>query len=96
MRANRIDGNHKEVVKEFRLLGWHVWDVHDLKECCDIEVWKNGHSIRIEIKDGKKPPSARKLSKGEIIFRDLCKENTIPWELVTGLDDVNKINKEYV
>lgn len=67
-RAAKVDDNQKQVVALFRKLGWYVLIISQLKNCCDIIVSKNKITIAIEIKDGKKPPSSRKLSEGELKF----------------------------
>lgn len=86
-----MDDNQKEVVALFRKLGWYVLIVSQLKNCCDIIVSKGGRTVAIEIKDGKKPASARKLSAGEKEFRD----NWLgEWRLVETDNDVIKINEE--
>lgn len=69
-RAARVDDNQPEIVKAFRSLGWYVLIISQLKNCCDIIVSKNGRTIAVEIKDGKKSPSQRKLSTGELKFKD--------------------------
>ena len=89
-RAAKVDDNQKEVVALFRKLGWTVLIISQLKNCCDIFVSKNGRTIAIEIKDGKKPPSARKLSEGEVKFRELWQGD---YELVICDEDVIAINK---
>lgn len=69
-RAARVDDNQKEIVEAFRKLGWSVLIISQLKNCCDIIVSKNGRTIAVEIKDGKKPPSAQKLTEGELKFKE--------------------------
>lgn len=90
-RAARTDENQQEIVKSFRKLGWYVLIVSQLKNCCDIIVSKSGRTVAIEIKDGSKPKSSRKLSKGEQIFKD---EWLGEWRLVENDDDVLKLNEE--
>ena len=63
--------------------------ISQLKNCCDIMVSKGGETIAVEIKDGNKPPRARKLSKGEQEFKDNWLGR---WELVESIDDVIKLN----
>jgi hypothetical protein len=84
-RAARVDDNQPEVVAAFRKLGWSVLIISQLKKCCDIIVSKNGVTIAVEIKDGAKPPSARKLSEGEQDFKDRWLGH---WELVESINDV--------
>jgi Holliday junction resolvase len=88
-RAAKTDDNQAEVVALFRKLGWYVLIVSQLKNCCDIIVSKNGRTVAIEIKDGKKPPSARKLSEGEQKFRA---EWQGEYALVETADDVIGVN----
>ncbi len=89
-RAAKIDVNQPEIVAAFRRLGWSVLIISQLKKCCDIFVAKGGVTIAVEIKDGEKPPSARKLSEGEQDF----KGNWLGrWELIESVDDVIELNK---
>ena len=89
-RAARTDSNHAEVVAAFRELGWSVLDISKLHNCADLVVAK-WETIVIEIKDGKKPPSARKLTEGEQTFSDNWKGR---YEIVTSVQDVIKITRE--
>jgi len=90
-RAARADANQPEIVECFRSLGWYVLIISQLKNCCDIMVSKGGQTIAIEIKDGSKPPSARKLSTGEQKFKG---EWLGRWELIESVNDVIKLNGE--
>lgn len=90
MRAAKVDANQPEIVKLFRKLGWYVLIISQLKNCCDIIVSKRGQTIAIEIKDGSKPPSARKLSDGEEKFQ---KEWQGEYRIVICLEDVYKISQ---
>jgi len=91
MRANRIDSNQTELVKYFRAWGCSVLIIADLKNCCDLVVSKHGRSIFVEVKDGAKPKSARKLTSGEEMF----KEVTLGvWRLCESIKDADKIITE--
>ncbi|MCK5609388.1 hypothetical protein KAR91_46375 [Candidatus Pacearchaeota archaeon] len=89
-RAARCDANQPEIVKCFRDLGWYVLIISQLKNCCDVLVSKEGRTIAIEIKDGSKPPSKQKLSKGEEKFKD---EWQGEYALINCIDDVLKLNQ---
>lgn len=91
MRACRVDANHKEIVDHFRLLGWSVLDIHNLKNCCDIIVSKDYITIVVEIKDGSKPPSARKLTKGEQKFFSEWQGHKAIVKSVEEVDELNRI-----
>ena len=90
-RAARTDDNQKEIVALFRKLGWHVLIVSQLKNCCDIIASKNGRTVAIEIKDGKKKPSDRKLTEGELKFKN---EWQGEYALIESEQDVFSLVKE--
>ena len=87
-RAAKVDANQSEIVKAFRSLGWYVLIISQLKNCCDIIVSKNGRTIAIEIKDGSKSPSQRKLSEGELKFKNEWQGEYL---LIESIDDVLRI-----
>ena len=91
--AARKDDNHKEISLTFERLGWSVLDIYQIPNCADIIVGKWNHSIVIEIKDGSKPPSKRKLTQGEISFRDRWRGD---YRIVTCIQDVIDIDLEYM
>lgn len=64
--ARRTDGNHSDVIGALRQSGWYVCDTSRLGNgFFDAIAVKHGLVRFIEIKDGSKPPSARKLTKDE-------------------------------
>jgi hypothetical protein len=70
--ARRVDTNHAQVIDALRRCGWMVWDSsrygHGFFDAIAI---RRGRVVFIEIKDGSKPPSARKLTADEIdVHRD--------------------------
>jgi len=78
----RIDANQNEIVKTFRSLGASVLIISSIPKCCDLVVGKNKRNYLVEVKDGKKPPSARQLTPHEQIFHDswrgqICIVNSI-------------------
>ena len=87
-RAARTDDNQQEIVKAFRALGWYVLIISQLKNCCDIIVCKNGRTIAVEIKDGSKTLSQRKLTTGEQEFRDAWQGE---YALIESVEDVINI-----
>ena len=89
-RAAKVDDNQADVVKLFRKLGWTVLIISQLKNCCDIIISKSGRTVAVEIKDGKKPPSQRKLSDGEIKFRDNWQGE---YAIIETQEDVINLNK---
>lgn len=91
MRANRIDSNQVEIVEYFRSWGCTVLNISSLKNACDLVVARHGRTIMIEIKDGAKPKSARKLTSGEQKFKE---EWAGCWRLCESIKDADKIINE--
>lgn len=68
-RAARIDDNQIEIVNGLRKFGCSVLVLSMIgKGCPDILVGYLGANYLIEIKDGNKIPSKRKLTPDEIEF----------------------------
>ncbi len=66
-RAARRDDNETEIVKALRKAGAYVVFID---EPCDLLVGFQSRTILLEVKDGNKPPSARKLTPNEQKFHD--------------------------
>ena len=68
-RAARIDDNHREVVEALRQHGCSVLDLASVgKGCPDLLVGYNGVNYLMEVKDGSKPPSRRKLTNDQQVW----------------------------
>lgn len=65
--AARTDANKDQIVSVLRAAGAYVYD---LKLPVDLLVGHNGITVLVEIKDGNKPLSARKLTKLQQDFFD--------------------------
>lgn len=73
-RAAKVDDNQAEIVAALRGIGCSVQCLHSIGQGFpDILVGFNGLNLLFEIKDGKKPPSARRLTTDEIIWHDAWK-----------------------
>ena len=65
-RAARTDSNQTEIVKALRAIGCSVQSLAAVgKGCPDLLVGWQGRNVLMEIKDGDKCPSARKLTEDE-------------------------------
>jgi hypothetical protein len=63
MRAARTDANQAEVVKALLDAGCVVTLLHRVGSGCpDLLCWNGERFVMVEVKDGAKPPSARKLT----------------------------------
>jgi hypothetical protein len=71
----KTDANHKEIMTNCRKIkGLSVFSTHTLgKGFPDIVIGYKGLNYLVEIKDGDKPPSARKLTPDEVTFHALWK-----------------------
>lgn len=65
--AARVDANQPEIVDMLRKIpGCTVQPLHQVgKGCPDLLIGWMGDNYLIELKDGDKPPSKRKLTKDE-------------------------------
>lgn len=68
-RAARRDSNEGDIVKAMREAGACVKVIND-EGTFDLLCYYNGHTLLLEIKDGAKPPSARRLTDAEQKFHD--------------------------
>ncbi len=69
-RAAKVDANQGEVVTALRAIGVAVHVTSDMGSGFpDLVCHKVGHGVRlIEVKDGDKPPSKRRLTKDQCEF----------------------------
>lgn len=66
MNANRVDANQSAIVAALRKIGASVQTLNAVKHGCpDLLVGFRGQNLLLEVKDGRKPPSARKLTQDE-------------------------------
>jgi hypothetical protein len=68
-RAARRDDNEKSIVSAMREAGAYVKVIND-EGLFDLLVSHCGHTLLIEVKDGAKPPSARRLTDAEAKFHN--------------------------
>ena len=89
MTAKKVDANQSEIVKCLRKLGCHVADTSKVgKGFPDIVVSHLGVTVLVEIKDGAKAPSARKLTPQQVQFHDECQGFIV---VVESIDDCVKL-----
>lgn len=67
--ARKVDANQAAIVAAFRALGASVLHLHTVGAGCpDLLVGIRGVNVLVELKDGSKPPSARRLTPLEEQF----------------------------
>lgn len=87
-RARRKDANHNEIAEAFSAFGFEVFDTSATGNGFpDMVVWRprNGY-ILVEVKDGLKVPSARRLTQAEDNF-----SRRFPVAVVYRVSDVVEI-----
>lgn len=93
-RIKRVDSNQPAIVAQFRNRGASVAILSEIgRGVPDLAIgvcrgYLEPYTAFIEIKDGSKPPSARKLTPDEQKFKDGWQGN---YEVVTSIEDVNKL-----
>lgn len=71
-RAARKDRNHNEIVEALKSIGATVQDLSPVGGGCpDILVGYRNNNYLLEIKDGEKAPSDRKLTKPQVEWHQL-------------------------
>lgn len=92
-RKAKVDANQKEIVEGLRKSGCSVAVTSDAhKGFPDIVVGCMGKNIMIEIKDGKKSPSERKLTNDQVEFRAAWSGQ---YDVACSLPQAKKIIEEY-
>lgn len=94
-RAASVDDNQKQVVAAFRKFGCSVQILSDVgKGVPDLMVGHSGVNHLVEIKDGAKPASKRKLTPDQQEWHRLWKGEKP--EIVETLDDVTRLAHKWI
>jgi hypothetical protein len=80
------------ICEEFRRLGAWVLPMPPNAGFDYLVGWR-GHLIPVEVKDGTKPPSARKLTENEEDTRNALEWRGIRYWVVLSLEDVVAVMK---
>lgn len=95
-RAHRTDANHAEIRDALRESGYLVIDMSDVgKGFPDLAVQSPGNTpwcLWLEVKDGSKPPSARKITKAQERWHKLMGAST---RVVTSKIEAMQVCLEY-
>lgn len=87
MRAAKIDVNQPEIVAALRKVGCLVQSLASIgKGCPDLLVAHRARLMLIEVKDGKKPPSDRKLTPDQVKWHALAKTFGIEVHVVESVE----------
>ena len=86
-RAARVDNNQGEIVAMLRKLGAVVLITSQLKNAFDLLVGYNGKLYIVEVKDGNKPPSARKLTSGELQCKERFESVGVTYHVINSVEE---------
>lgn len=84
-RAAKVDANQSEVVNSLRRVGASVQPLHAVGSGVpDLLVGYRSANYLLEVKDGDKPPSARKLTDKQVEWHKLWRGSVLT---VTSAED---------
>jgi hypothetical protein len=91
-RKARVDANHASVVQALRSCGWTVIDTSRLGSgFSDAVAIKHGRIEFVEIKDGRKRPSERKLTPHEITFHQRLLAAGVTVKVITDVEGATRL-----
>lgn len=86
--AARVDANQSMIVKALRGVGAFVQPLHTVGDGCpDLLVCYRGKTLLIEVKDGDKVPSQRKLTKDEEEWHAKAASKGTPVFIAENIED---------
>ncbi len=93
-RIARADANQPAITKALRQIGATVQVIHMVGEGCpDLLVGLRGVNFLLELKDGDKPPSARKLTPDEVEWHeDWRGQVAIVYDVQQAIDAITSFN----
>ena len=90
MRAAKIDANQPEIVKALRKVGATVQSLAATGDGVpDLLVGYQGNTYLIEVKDGSKVPSARKLTPDQEVWHEKWTGGTL--RIANSIEDALNI-----
>lgn len=90
--ARRVDGNHRDIRDALERIGWTVVDFSSVgRGIPDLYAAKAGRELWIEVKDGSKPPSERKLTPEQEKFHAKMQRAGVEIVTVTSVDEAVRL-----
>ena len=94
-RAAKVDDNHGDIVSALEAMGWLVWSTAPLgRGFPDLACFKAGRTVLIEVKDGDKSPSRRKLTSDEQSAHAEFRRAGIHVHIVERIADLQQLDRE--
>lgn len=79
----RVDGNQREIAAALRAVGATVQHLHEVGHGCpDLLVGYRSVNFLLEVKDGSKPPSKRRLTPDEEKFHQVWRGHVTTVETI--------------
>jgi hypothetical protein len=85
--AHRIDGNHNEIVAALEAVGVGVIDTSAFGEFVDLTTLHRGTVRLIEVKNGSKPASARKLTLAQLRLHEKARQHGVTIHVVKSVEE---------
>jgi hypothetical protein len=91
----RVDANQSEIDSALEAMGWLVVPTHQLgKGFPDRIGIKAGRVVFLEVKDGTKPPSRRKLTPDEVEKHRQFKAFGVHVHVIEKVEDLASIDRD--
>ena len=92
-RAAKVDANQAEIVKALRQIGCSVEHLHSVgRGCPDMLCGFKNNNYLLEVKDGNKPKSSRKLTPDHVVWHQSWRGRVYVVESVEqAIEIVNKV-----
>lgn len=86
----KVDANQPQIIEVFCKCGWSVLDLSSVGAGVhDILIGRGGINVLVEIKDGAKSASYRKLTPAQVEFHDAW---TGPQDICTSIEEAQRIS----
>lgn len=86
--ARKVDANQKDVIEAMTAIGWYCLDLSRAGHGApDILAAKAGRLVAIEVKDGRRPPSERKLTPLEQDVHTAFAAHGCPVVIINSVDE---------
>lgn len=70
-RAAKVDANQTEIVQALRQIGCTVEHLHSVgRGCPDLLCGFRNNNYLLEVKDGSKPKSSRRLTPDQVVWHE--------------------------
>lgn len=90
--ARRVDANHMAITHALRQCGWHVEDTSRVgRGFPDLVALKDGRVEFLEVKDGSKAPSARKLTRAEARVCDAFASKRVQVRVIESVEEAVRL-----